>query len=70
MKDLDAFFQRRRKNVQLFFRVIESERRARRAGNAEMFHDRLGAVMAGANGDAFPVNQGPYVMGMDAVDHE
>src|SRR6478735_1714691 len=34
---------------------VEIEARARRRGDAETRHQRLGAVVAGADGDAFPV---------------
>ena len=50
--------------------VVERERRARRRGDAETFHDRHRAVMARADGDALAVDDRAEVVGVDAVDDE
>ena len=54
----------------VFRRVVHRERRARRGRDAEAIHDRLRAVMAGANRDAFAIDDRADVVRMDAVHHE
>ena len=56
--------------VRLFARVVEAERRAARGGHVEAHHQRLRAVMAGADGDAFLVEDRADVVRMHAFEHE
>ncbi len=49
---------------------VEVEARARRRGDAEAGHQRLGAVVARAHGDALPVEDLRDVVGVDALDVE
>ena len=43
------------KHIDLFGRVVQGERGPGRARDAEALHERLAAVVAGADGDAFQV---------------
>ena len=51
-KDLYDLLNRFSECIDLFFRVVESKGRARGCRNLEALHDRLGTMVAGANGDA------------------
>src|SRR5687768_15498128 len=51
-------------SVNLFGRIIEREGSARSCRNTETFHQRLGAMMAGANGDTFAIEDGADVVRM------
>ncbi len=49
-------------------RIVESERGASGAGDAEACHEWLAAMMAGANGDSHLIEESTEVIGMDAID--
>src|SRR5215204_1908535 len=51
-KNLDHLFDRFRQFFDFVARVVKRERSARRCRNVEKLHDRLRAVMTGADGDA------------------
>ena len=69
-EDLDHFLNRARQHVNFFFRVVESKRRARGGRNIESLHHRLRAVMTGANGNAFLIQNRADVVRMNVVDHK
>ncbi len=56
--------------VDVFAGVVESERWADGAFDAEAAEDGLGAVVAGADGDALAVEGGADVFGAEAVEDE
>ena len=47
--------------------VVHAKRGARRGRHTEAFHKRLGAMVPGANGDAFLVENGPDIVRMDTL---
>src|SRR5262245_7902527 len=61
---------RRGQGVDLFWGVVDGEAGPRRPHDPEGAHERLGAVMASAHGDAFRVQKGRHVMRMKARDAE
>ena len=62
--------QRPGQHVDLLRGVVEPHGGARRGGDAEALHQRLGAVMADADRHALAVDDGADVMGVDAVQGE
>ena len=60
----------RHQRVHLFLRVVQPERGAHRAFDAEARHERLGAVMPRAHGDAQAVEQGAEVEVVDVAHEE
>jgi hypothetical protein len=56
--------------VDVLAHVVRRERRAHGALHAEATEDRLGAVVAGADGDAFLVERRAELLGALAVDDE
>src|SRR5207302_4228849 len=69
-KHLNHLLDRLRQRIDLFLRVVESKRGARRGRDVESFHHRLGAVMTGANGDAFLIQNRADVVRVNVVNHE
>src|ERR1041385_6847430 len=67
---LDHTFDRAREHVDLFSRVVEGKRRARGSRHVESLHDWLRAVMPGAHGDAFLVEDRADVVWMNVIDHK
>ena len=63
-------FNPRHEHIHLFPRIIQPERRAHRPFDAEACHQRLGAVMACADGDAEAVQQGAHVEVVDVAHEE
>ena len=63
---LDALCQ----TVYLFTGVVEAEGGAHGAEDAQVVDEGLGAVVAGAHGDAQAVEQGAHVHGVDVADEE
>ena len=57
-------------SVDLLGERVEVEARSGRGCHAEVIHDRLGAVVAGAHGDALAVEDLSDVVGMDTLDLE
>ena len=57
-------------SVDVFGGVVHAERSARGRRDAEVFHHRLSAVMARANGHAFRVDDGAAVVRMRCVPPE
>jgi len=53
-----------RQRVNLVMRCVDAETGARRAVEAETMHQRLRAMMAGADGDPLTIEQGRDVMGV------
>ena len=62
--------QRRNKGVDFVFGVVERKRSACGRGHAEVLHQRMCAMMAGAHRDAFVVKQGGDVMRVRTFDHK
>ena len=60
----------RHQRVHLFLRVVQPERGTHRAFDAEARHERLGAVMPCAHGDAQAVEQGAEVEVVDVAHEE
>src|ERR1700728_672972 len=56
--------------IDLFAGVVKSERCADGALEAEAAMNRLCAMMAGANGDAFPIERGADVFRAKPIEHE
>src|SRR6266516_1987296 len=56
--------------VDVLGKRVEVEARAGRGGDAETRHQRLGAVVAGTNGDAFPVEDLRDVVRVDVLELE
>ena len=57
MKDLSDFMQPANERIYVFLRVVNRQRRANRRRDAELVHDRLRAVLAGADSDALLIAQ-------------
>ena len=51
-------------------RIVERQRRTHRGFEAEAAEDRLGAVVAGAHGDALLVERLAHVLGAAFIEHE
>src|ERR1043166_3918876 len=69
-KDLDDLLHRRGEAFDLFPRVVEGEGGARGGRHAEVLHDGLRAVVAGADGDALPVEDCAHVVRVNVVNDE
>ena len=65
-----AQFQRLDQFVDLGFGVVEAKRRTASRGDAQMLHQRLGAVVPGADRDVFLVQYGAEVVRMHPLHHE
>src|SRR5438067_1898068 len=59
-----------RQNIDLLARVVQREGGADGGGNAESIHYRLGAVLAGSDGDTFLIENRSGVVRVDAIDYE
>ena len=65
-----ALAERGDQRVDVGLARIAGERRTRRGGHAEEFHDRHGAMVPGTHGHAFGVENGAEIVRMNAVDGE
>ena len=70
MKDLPHAPERAHQRVDLVASVVHRQRCARGRGHAEAIHDRLRAVMTGADGDALAIHDRPDVVRVHPVEHE
>src|SRR4029079_18668306 len=69
-KHLTRVFQTLDEAVDLLAHRVDSEAGARRGGDVEPVHQHLGAVVAGADGDAVAGEDLRDVVGVDALDLE
>src|SRR5919205_1038206 len=69
-EDFDDLLHGRDEGVHLFPGVVEGEGGAGRGRDAEVLHDGLRAVVAGADGDALLVEDGAHVVRVHLVDDE
>ena len=69
-EELAHLVQRLNEPLDLRMRVVERERRAAGGRHAVVLQQRVGAVLAGADGHAFQVQQGGQVVCMRAFDQE
>ena len=69
-KNFSARAERVDEGVGVGFVVVNVERRARRGGDAQHAHERLGAVVAGAHADGLLVDDLGDVVCVDALEEE
>src|SRR5512143_768766 len=69
-KYLNHLLNRSRQDVDLFFRIVESKRRACGRWNIKPLHDRLSTMMTRADSNAFLIENGSDVVWMNTINHK
>ena len=67
MKKSNDFTKGGGHNIDLLPGVVNTERGARSAGNAEPIHERLGAMMPGSYGNTILIQKSADIVGMHII---